>query len=170
MAWNTNFIADIISRDIQGQSTFSRSGPPQPATGGGPRDEPGYRLLPAVRQPHWQLPDAQRHASVGHAHEQLAQSHIPQQLVFAAVSWGVFFRVVIVFSSFLAAPQALSKGLTRDCRKPYSRAREMAVCFRRHQGAAANPARLTSSAAKNPPARTSKERQKPGHHRGTPRF
>jgi hypothetical protein len=65
-----------------------------------------------VRQPHWQFPAWQRHALLEHPQEQVAQSHVPQQVAWAAVSSGVFFWFVIVFSSFLAAPHALSKGLT----------------------------------------------------------
>jgi hypothetical protein len=36
---------------------------------------------------------------LGHPQEQVEQSHVPQQVAFAAVS-GVFFWVVIVFSFF----------------------------------------------------------------------
>jgi len=37
---------------------------------------------------------------LGHPQEQVEQSHVPQQVAFPAVSSGVFFWVVIVFSFF----------------------------------------------------------------------
>jgi hypothetical protein len=68
--------------------------------------------LPGVRQSHRQPVASQRHPFFGHPQEQVAQSHVPQQVAFAAASLVVLFWFVIVFSLFLSAPHALSKGLT----------------------------------------------------------
>jgi len=76
-----------------------------------PRLGRDYRRLPGERQPHWQFVAWQRHPFLGHPQEQLAQSHVPQQAVFAAVSSGVFFFwVVIVFSWFLFSASCALKG------------------------------------------------------------
>ena len=50
------------------------------------------------RQPHLQLFDSQRHASLGHPQEQFVQSQVPQQVVLGVVCSVVVFRFVIVFS------------------------------------------------------------------------
>jgi hypothetical protein len=56
-----------------------------------------YPLSPAVRQPHLQLSDWQRHAPLAHPQEQFAQSQAPQHVVSAGTWAGVFFGFVIVF-------------------------------------------------------------------------
>jgi hypothetical protein len=79
---------------------------PRPIAIAGPRLNAYYRPLPAVRQPHWQLVDSQRHPPLGHPQEQFAHSHV----VVAAVSLGLFFRFVIVFSSFLQRFMRFQRG------------------------------------------------------------
>ena len=61
-----------------------------------PRPQSHYWRLPGARQPHGQFVAWQRHAFSGHPQEQVEQS----QVAFPAVSSGVFFWVVIVFSFF----------------------------------------------------------------------
>ena len=73
--------------------------------------------MAGLRHPHSQFV-WQRHPFFEHPQEQVAQSHVPQQVVFAAVSSGEFFRVDIVFSLFPSAPPAPSERLTCP-RKPY---------------------------------------------------
>jgi hypothetical protein len=69
-----------------------------------------YRPVVGVRHPHSQLLAWQRHPSFGHPQEQVAQSHVPQQVVFAAVSLGALFRLDIVFSFFPSALMRFQRG------------------------------------------------------------
>jgi hypothetical protein len=49
-----------------------------------------------------------------HPHEQLPQSHLPQQFAFPVVSFGVFFWLGIVFSpGFWSAPQRFKRADVR---------------------------------------------------------
>ena len=85
-----------------------------------------YRPGVATRQPHGQSASWQRHPVFRHSQEHVPQLQAPQQLPFAVVSSAAFFELDILFllsGSFSAS--ALSYGLTRFGRKPYTGIDEM---------------------------------------------
>ena len=71
---------------------------------------PDYWRSPDVRQPHAQSVAWQRHRFPGHPQEQVAQSHVPQQVVFLAASLGVLIWFVIVFSLFFQRLMRFQRG------------------------------------------------------------
>ena len=85
-----------------------------------------YRPGVAARQPHGQSASWQRHPVFTQSQEHVPQLQVPQQPPFAAISSGAFFELDILFllsGSFSAS--ALSYGLTRFGRKPYTGIDEM---------------------------------------------